>query len=273
MQTQIREITFHGGTCVYRVMGTGDPIVLVHGFCEEGAMWDEFARKLSTDNTVIIPDLPGYGKSDLLDKEITIDLYADFIKSILEKENINSAIIIGHSMGGYIAVAFADKYPEWINKLGLFHSHPFADSPEKKKTRVKAIDYVQKNGVHSFVKNLLPNLFGSIFKKNNPLLLEHLANTAGNYNIETIVGSLKAMMNRPDKTDVLLNISSPVLFIIGKMDSSITYSMSLSQTHLPKIADIYILEDVGHMGMYEAPLVTCDIIQQFLKLKVTPLTP
>lgn len=119
----------------YTDEGSGETIVLVHGFCEDGSIWNDFKKSLSKNFRVIVPDLPGYRKSTLPQHPLTIEWMADFVHAILEKGNVSNPIIIGHSMGGYITIALTEKHPNLPQKIGLFHSHAFADDEEKKKGR------------------------------------------------------------------------------------------------------------------------------------------
>ena len=147
--------TFAG--VAYRKIGNGPAVILVHGFGEDGNIWKNQEEILSEKYTLILPDIPGSGgQSDLLsekDHPVQISDYAESIKEIIDEEKLESFILIGHSMGGYIALAFAEKYPGILKALGLFHSSAFADSEEKKATRTKAIEFIHEHGSEAFLKN------------------------------------------------------------------------------------------------------------------------
>src|SRR5215210_649891 len=132
------------------------PVILVHGFGEDHSVWDQQARHLEKNCRLIVPDLPGSGKAKLGD--VSMEGMADHLKNILEEQSVSSCIMIGHSMGGYVTLAFAEKYPEMLAGFGLFHSSAYADSEEKKATRRKAIDFIRKNGTKEFLKTSVPNL-------------------------------------------------------------------------------------------------------------------
>src|ERR1044072_7106334 len=136
----------------YRIVGKGEPVILVHGFAEDGSIWDGLADELGKEYAVIIPDLAGSGRSTGSMEQVSMDSMAEQINMILEKEKIASCIMIGHSMGGYITLAFAEKFPEKLKGLGLFHSTAFADSDEKKAARNKNVEFIKKNGSAKFIE-------------------------------------------------------------------------------------------------------------------------
>jgi pimeloyl-ACP methyl ester carboxylesterase len=254
--TEQRSLVYNNVGIAYRISGNGHPVVLIHGFAEDGTVWKYQELFLQHHFQVIIPDIPGSGKSAFLPMEnlpasVIIDRYADVIKSILDKENINGCTIIGHSMGGYIALAFAEKYDAYINGLGLFHSTAYEDTDEKKKNREKGIAFIQKHGTHEFLKQSVPNLFAPSFAAEHPESITELINASGNFTSHVLVQYYEAMKARPDRTAVLKNILKPVLFIMGEEDKSVYLQDSLSQCYLPGLSLINIFPDVAHMGMWE----------------------
>jgi pimeloyl-ACP methyl ester carboxylesterase len=168
-------------------------------------------------------------------------------------------------MGGYVSLAFAERFPERLIGLGMFHSQAMADSDEKKINRQKSIDFIRRQGSALYVKQTIPGLFAPNFINSNTFLIEKLSFRASQYAPEGIVAALAAMKNRPDRSDVLAQLHCPVLFIIGKLDGAIPWENSMAQTHLPGRADIHILDKVGHMGMFEAVKQTQSIVRQFVQ--------
>lgn len=264
-----KRIDFRDTEGFYTDEGSGETIVFVHGFCEDGSVWNDFRKGLSGNFRVIIPDLPGYRNSSLTRQELTIEWMADFVKAILDKEKIETSVIIGHSMGGYITLALTEKHPDLPEKIGLFHSHCFADDEEKKKNRQKGIDFVSNNGSKDFVNELYGNLFGEKFLKGNKDTVDKLKARAQIFLPETVIQGLRAMMKRPDRAHVLNSFARPVLFILGKQDKAIPYTKSLEQCSYPKVSSVHILENAGHMGMIEDPEKTLEIVAEFANLKVT----
>lgn len=250
-----RSLLYNNVNICYHVSGKGYPVVLIHGFAEDGTVWKYQELFLQNHFQVIIPDIPGSGKSAFLPLRAPasdiLACYADIIKSILDKENINACTMIGHSMGGYIALAFAEKYDSYINGLGLFHSTAYEDTDEKKKNREKGIAFIQKHGTHEFLKQSVPNLFAPAFAASHPENIAELINASGNFTEQALVQYYEAMKARPNRTAVLKNISKPILFIMGEEDKSVYLQDSLSQCYLPGFSLVNIFPGVAHMGMWE----------------------
>lgn len=250
-------------TIAYSSEGKGNVVVLVHGFCEDSFIWDEFKLDLLEKKyRVVCIDLPGFGESEVVEN-LTIDGMAETVKAVVDHLNLTDFVFIGHSMGGYTGLAFARKFPEYLKGLGIFHSHPYADSEEKKENRYKGIDFIRNQGPHLFVKQLIPKLFAPDFARSNRFLLDKLVHKASQYDSEGIIQGQKAMAERPDQSAVLQTISVPVLFIIGEKDGAVTMEQSMNQTSLPKVASVHVLEKVGHMGMFEAKRSTQGMVCQF----------
>jgi pimeloyl-ACP methyl ester carboxylesterase len=250
----------------YIEKGTGECLVLIHGFCEDKTLWAEFTDQLSTTYKVVCPDLNGFGKSPALEGEPTIERLAESIKTLLNILQIPRCIMIGHSLGGYVALAFAEKYPSMLKGLGLFHSTAFADDEAKKEIRNKTIDFVKQNGATKFLETSFPNLFAQTFKNAHPekvnAYLQYVCATSS----ESVWKTTAAMRDRKDRTATLTNVDFPVLFIIGKEDNAVPLQNSIAQVHLPKESHILILDKVGHNGMLEAPSQTLQAVKQFMEV-------
>ncbi|MFT3748014.1 MAG: alpha/beta hydrolase [Agriterribacter sp.] len=262
-------INYNNCNICYRKTGRGPYAVLIHGFGEDGNIWKYQEAFLQNHYTLIIPDIPGSGKSVVMDQgdikdAKLIETYADIIKKIIDIELVETCAVIGHSMGGYIALAFAEKFPEKLSSLGLFHSTAYADSTEKKDARRKGVAFIQKHGAHEFLKQSIPNLFGDAFKQSHPGQIEQLIEASGNFSKEALVQYYKAMMERPDRIDILKKVSKPVLFIIGEDDKSVYLQDSLSQCYLPGKSLINIYPDIAHMGMWEAKDQANATVMKFL---------
>lgn len=247
-----KHFQYQGSEIYYEVTGEGVPVVLLHGFAEDNTVWSEQVSFLQQHCKLITPDLPGSGKSSLLKKEnATIEDYAECINALLEFENENKCIVLGHSMGGYIAIALAEKYPDKLAAFGFVHSTAFADSEDKKSTRRKAIKLIDEYGVYPFLKNSTPNLFSDTFKKEHPEKVLELIEQGRRFSKEALTQYYTAIMNRLDRTHVLKDSKVPVLFIVGSEDTAAPLEDLLKQVHLPSISFIHIIENVGHMSMWE----------------------
>src|SRR5690349_8852079 len=179
---------FHhnGANIFYRIEGKGIAVILLHGFGEDGSVWDE-QIPLKTQCKLIIPDLPGSGASTFIKHEplaSTIEFYADCIYALLKNENVDSCIVLGHSMGGYITLAFAEKYPRLLKGFGFVHSTAFSDSEEKKQNRQRGIELMDQYGSYAFLKNTTPNLFSNQFKREHPEKINSLIERGNNFSKE-----------------------------------------------------------------------------------------
>jgi pimeloyl-ACP methyl ester carboxylesterase len=242
-----------------------NPVILIHGFAEDGAIWDQQVAFLKKDYRLIVPDLPGSGRSSPLTVETTVEQLADNIKAILDAESIRQCIMIGHSLGGYITLAFAEQYPERLKAIGLFHSTAYGDTAEKKTARSKSIEFIRKNGSAPFIRQSTPNLFSETSRKENPGFVTRLIDRYANFDPDSLIQYYEAMIKRPDRTSVLANFAEPVLFIIGKQDNAVPFEQSLRQSHMPALSHIYILENAGHAGMLEDSAGSNQALHDFLQ--------
>ena len=249
----------------YRKKGSGKPVVFVHGFGEDGRIWDLVVEDLQNQFECIVPDIPGSGESVMKRGAWTMDSFADAIKLIFDKEQFSSATMIGHSMGGYITLAFAEKFADRLNGFGLFHSSAFADNEEKKSTRKRGIQFIEEHGAIKFLEQSTPNLFSDIFKTQHPETVEELVDKFTNFQDEALVHYYHAMMQRPDRTEILKNYPGPILFILGENDTAIPLADGLQQSHMPRLSYIHILRNSGHLGMIEETQKCREILQKFLQ--------
>ncbi len=234
----------------YQVVGSGNAVVLLHGFGEDSRIWDGMATTLAANYLLIIPNIPGSGGTELLSGEqVGMQDYAEAVQAILQNENIEKCTLIGHSMGGYIALAFADLYPQMLHAFGLFHSSAYADDDAKKETRHKAIEFIQANGTDAFLKTSTPGLFKDV--EASKADVDDLLQKGKLFKPEALIQYYKAMIARPDMTSVLKSFDGPVLFMLGEHDRAVPFDQGLKQSHLPAQAHVHILRQSAHMGMLE----------------------
>ena len=247
----------------YAVYGNGLPVVLIHGFGEDGSIWINQIPILEKIFKIIVPDLPGSGKSErLLYENPSLEDYADVIHAIIKNEALNSLVIIGHSMGGYIALAYGEKYPTFIKGLGLFHSTAFADSSTKIEARKKSISFIEEYGSQAFLKTSTPGLFYN--QQIHQAAINNLISNGINIEKQTLIAYYHAMMSRPDRTAVIQKASFPILFIAGQHDIAVTITDSLKQSHLANATHFHILENSGHMGMIEEKEKAIELLLGYL---------
>ena len=281
------------GTLFYRDTGAGNPTLLLHGFAEDNTVWDNQVDTLSNTCRLILPDLPGSGRSSAftppfsaltplsstltpsssslatpsstLTTPVTIESMAATIKELLDQLMIDKCTLIGHSMGGYITLAFAALYPERLNAFGLFHSTAYPDTEEKRATRRKAIDFIRTNGSAPFIRQSTPNLFSPWTREHRPDLIETTIAKYSEFAPTSLIVYYEAMIARADRTDVLRQFPRPVLFIVGRDDNVIPLQQSLEQCHLPAISRLHIVDNAGHQAMLEKPEKCTRLLQDFIK--------
>jgi Predicted hydrolases or acyltransferases (alpha/beta hydrolase superfamily) len=261
-----KTLKYQNKTIFYRDAGQGKPVLLLHGFGETGEVWKNQIPSLQTDFRLIIPDLPGSGRSEAVD-DMSMDGLADCVKAVLDDAGLTSGTtsLIGHSMGGYITLAFVEKYQQYLRSFGLFHSTSYADSDEKKEVRRKGIAFVRQHGADEFLKTSIPNLFSPQTKQQNPDLIDEFIRSLHNFSAQAIVSYYEAMMSRPDRTHLLKTTRLPVIFVIGEHDNAVSPGDSLKQAHLPEISYIDLLHQSGHMGMLEEPEKCNQLLNKFLR--------
>lgn len=254
-----KEITIDGKKIFYCVYGDGRPVMLVHGFGETGDVWINQVGFLKDKFQLIVPDLPGSGQSELIG-DMSMEGMAEVLKIILITESSEvpprgfreaRASLIGHSMGGYITMAFVEKYEGLLSSFGLFHSSSFADTEEKKGIRRKGIEFIKEHGAYEFLKIATPNLFSQRSKNELQGLISQFVQGLNNFSPESLVLYYESMIKRPDRTIILKKTSLPVLFVMGEQDNAIPLQDVLKQCHMPENSYIHILHQSGHMGMLE----------------------
>lgn len=259
-----KHLALGNGSVYYQITGNGPSIVFLHGFLEDNTIWNYFVKKLMSNYQVLTVDLPGSGKSSVFGEIHTMEFMAETINMILEKEKIVQSIVVGHSMGGYVALALAEKYPEKLEGVVLFHSHAAADDEQGKINRDRTIEVV-KNNHKDFINSFIPLMFAEKNKELFSKEITALQKVADNTSAEAVIAALAGMRDRKDKRDFLAQFSEPVFFIIGKNDSRIHFDTIVAQTSIPKNCEALILEGVGHMGFIEAQEITCLALEHFLE--------
>lgn len=260
-----KTITVNEREIFYRVEGNGRPVVFVHGFGETGDVWDNQVPFFKDRIKMIIPDLPGSGKSALTD-DMSIEGMAAMINEVVKAELSpaeGNFIMIGHSMGGYITLAYAEKYPDQLQAFGLFHSTAYPDNEEKKATRRKGIGFIRENGAFEFLRTTSPNLFSPAFKAENQAIIDSFIQGLNNFSAESLVYYYEAMIQRPDRINLLKTTKIPVLFILGEHDTAILLQDTLKLCSLPEKAYIHIFRKSGHMGMKEEADLSNETLKKF----------
>ncbi len=260
----IKSAPFKKGTITFSDRGKGRVVVLLHGFLGSHKIWESTIRNLSKSYRVISIDLPGHGDSDNFGYVHTMELLAKSVKAVMDFLRLKKYVIIGHSMGGYAGLAFADLFPDNLKGLCLYHSTAFADSDEKKRDRTRSIKVVKAN--HKiYTSEVIKNLFAT---KNSKYLKEEIAfaqKIAAGTSKQSIIAALEGMKDRPHR-DIILGLAQfPIMMVIGELDNVLPHDQLLEQSELIKDKHLLYLEHDGHMGFLESTRKSNAALRKFLR--------
>lgn len=246
----------------YSDNGEGKPVVLLHGFLENSTMWDAFIPELSKKNRIICIDLLGHGKTGCLGYVHTMESMAESVHAVINHLKIKRSAIIGHSMGGYVALAYAEKYSKTINGLCLMNSTAQADSKERKQNRDRAIIAVKQN-YKAFVRIAVVNLFRPknrrLFSQQIKLIKQEALKTP----LQGIISALEGMKIRKDRTHVFKNALYKKLMIISKKDPVLNYGSMLKES-VNSNSNVVEFPD-GHMSHVENKALFLQNIMYFIE--------
>ena len=245
------------------IVGSGQPIVLIHGFCKHRGVWEQLVSHLSQRFHVIALDLPGFGRSiPLPDSCQSIDEVAHLIAGFLYTRNISNAYVAGHSLGGYVALAMADLHTPLVKGLLLVNSTSFGDSPEKKRVREKVIQFISRRGVGPFIDQFVGDLFYDQHLTPN---VEKVRAMGADCTSDTLVSYTRFMRDRQDRTFLLSRPGLPALVIAGEHDQLIPVADSQAMIDRLPPGHGAVLEACGHMAMYEQPDLLHQHISTFIQ--------
>ena len=252
----MEKVKVNGIELAYVRHGTGTPLVLLHGYPLDHKIWDEIVPLLNKNFDLILPDLRGFGESTTVDVPYTMDDFASDIAGLLDHLGITKAAIAGHSMGGYVALAFGRLYPERISGLGLVSSQVLADPPDRKEGRYKSATDVSENGI-SGVVDAMTSKFTS-----DPNLQKFARENMEKQSPSAYVGALKAMAERGDSTSLLGTLQYPVVIVHGNADVLIPVERGREVKAEVVHAHLVELNGVGHLPMLEAKEETAQALSQ-----------
>ncbi|GLB59887.1 alpha/beta hydrolase [Cytobacillus sp. NCCP-133] len=256
-----KQVNVNGTPISFYEEGQGDPVVLIHGFCGSKDYWQKVIRPLAEDYRIIAIDLPGHGDSEMPSGDSSIEKMAELIQGTIQELGVEKASLFGHSLGGYVTLAFAEAHEDKIRKFALIHSTANPDSEEGKKGRDVAAGKIGAEGIRSFVDGLVPNLFapGEEHKQELQTAKEIGYSTSS----EGAKAALKAMKQRPDRNMILKKTELPVLILAGGKDQIIPPEKAFT-VERPNIHQETI-EEAGHMSMYETPVELVAVIREFMQ--------
>ncbi len=260
----LKTTSFKKGTVTFSDTGKGRVVVLLHGFLGSHQIWENTTIELSKSYRVIAIDLPGHGTTDCFGYVHTMEMLAKCVKAVMDSLRLKKYVIVGHSMGGYVGLAFADLFPDNLKGLCLFHSSAYADSDDKKRDRTRSVRVVKAN--HKiYITEVIKNLFAT---KNAKYLKTEIAfaqKIASKVSKRSIIAALEGMKDRPNRDVILGMVHYPVMMVIGELDNVLPKDQLLEQTQLIKNKHILYLEHDGHMGFLESPKLTVKALRKFLR--------
>lgn len=243
-------------------------ILLLHGYLETLYVWDDFTAKLLPKIRVISIDLPGHGLSGSHKTSNSMEFSADVAKEVMDICKVETACIIGHSMGGYIAIEAVKRYPERFTSLILMHSGPHADSEEKKIDRRREIALINKSKLQAIAKMGIPKMFAHQNLRRMDEKIHEIIELTETHDPEGVVATLEGLMTREDNLEFLKKYTSPFLLVLGKHDFHIPEEKAnLLIKELPD-AQKLILEHSGHNGFLEETEIVQKRVLEFLNLEI-----
>lgn len=246
----------------YNDQGHGKVVVLLHGFLESSSMWKDLVEELEANYRVITIDLLGHGKTGCLGYIHTMEMMADAVVSVLGHLTIEACVFIGHSMGGYVALALAEAFPEKVRGLCLMNSTPFADSPERQTNRDRAIKVVKQNH-RNFIRMSIVNLFSPLNRAQFAVEIKAIVVEAMNIPLQGIVAALEGMKIRKDRSDVLQQLKAFKMVVLGLEDPVLEFDgLNVQLTEL-KIEQIQL--PGGHMSHIEDKYELTDKLKHFIE--------
>ena len=255
-------LDYKNAAIFYTDSGKGPAVVLIHGFLENTTMWNLIIPELSKRNRVIAIDLLGHGKSDCIGYTHSMELFAETLEAVLKKVRIRKCVLVGHSLGGYVALAFAEKHPKRVKGLCLMNSTSNEDTADRKLLRTRANKMVHKN-FSNLVRMSFTNLFSEesriVFKDQMKNALSEAMQTP----IQGYIAGQEGMKLRPNRNHVLAENSFKKLIIMGKKDAVLDYKTSLEEVE--KTNSKHVVLPQGHMSHIENLEELILILKDFLK--------
>ncbi len=244
----MNHITYKNTQISYSDNGKGNAVVLLHGFLENQMMWQDLVPELSKKHRVITVDLLGHGETECLGYVHSMEENAEVVRAVLSKLRIRKAIFVGHSMGGYVALAFAELYPSTVKALVLQNSTSKADSEERKTNRDRAIKAVKKEYT-TFVRLSITNLFSEENREKMVYEIDKVKIEALKTPLQGIVASLEGMKIRKDREALLGSATFPMMLILGEKDGVLNYEDNLKQIENTAVKLVTFPD--GHMSHIE----------------------
>jgi len=243
----------------YEERGQGCPIILIHGFPFDHTLWDRVAGPLEPRARLILPDLRGFGSSPTPDGIYSMRLMAEDIAVLMDRLEIQKAVLVGHSMGGYISLAFAQAYPDRLAGLALVTSMAAADAPERRQSRLRLAERVQRKGVKAVVDANLERY------SPNELVRELTRDHMMRSQRKGVIAALKGMAERPDMTELLSQLKVPCVIVAGSEDAIVSPDKAREMVQMLSRGWLVEIPNGGHMPMFEAPELVVAALDELLQ--------
>jgi 3-oxoadipate enol-lactonase len=254
-------------------VGEGPALLLVHGFPFDHSMWTHQMEALQQDYRVIAPDLRGHGQSEVTPGPYSMDLLAEDLYALLQSLGIEQVVLVGLSMGGYIAFAFWRSYPELVQALVLADTRATADTPEGRQNRQEMIEQVRAEGTRPIADQMVARLLSALTLEKKPAVVSHARRMILNTPVDGVVGALQGMAQRPDSTPLLETITVPTLILVGEEDT-VTPPQAAAEmqagiqsprrSDAPEVELVHIRQ-AGHLSPLENPEVFNLALREFLQ--------
>ena len=244
----------------YYTVGAGDPLVLIHGYQADSRIWQKMIPLLEEDYELIIPDLPGHGESQLIQNTNTMDFLAETVFAVVMSGGYKGVTLAGHSMGGYVALSFAQKYRSLTDGVILINSHPFEDTMNKQLARNREAEFILQGRKELLLRSFVKNNFSESSIEHLKEEIELATEIALGQSEEGMLADLVGMMTRTSKTELLEKRNLPFTMIQGS-DDPILPLKALQQMNLPD-DKIHWLADCGHLSILEKPQEAAEVIKR-----------
>jgi pimeloyl-ACP methyl ester carboxylesterase len=227
-------------------------------------VWNGFEEKLASKFRVISVDLPGHGQSEIISETQTMEMMADVVKDLIHNLGFQKVFIVGHSLGGYVTLAFLEHFPEYLSGYCLFHSQPFSDTPEAVEKRMREIAIVKAGKKDLMYPDNVTRMFATSNLEKFSVALQRSKDIASVIPGNGIIAVLNGMIQRPSRLSFMEEGRVPCLWILGSMDNYIPCEAIQKKVKLPANATVFVLQNSGHMGFIEEEKLSARIIADFV---------
>lgn len=256
-------VRYEGIELSYSESGNGKPVVLLHGYLEAKSIWAPLIVILEKKFRVVAIDLPGHGDSGVASDTLTMEFMAGAVKAVTDSLDLENIVLVGHSLGGYVTLAFLELYPHQLAGYSLFHSHPHADSPETIQNRMREITVVRAGKKNIMYPGNITKMFAPKNIDDMSDAVKRSKQIASKTSARGIIAVLNGMIARPSRKTLLEKGTKPLLWVLGRHDQYFSAGTVLDSVKVPSNTQVIVLEQSGHLGFVEETKLSADIISNF----------